>query len=873
MKNKKFLLLILFAFLLLVNFSFGAPVISKDVIYNQNSIYPSISLYNDTAKTPESRIKDYRVNLDSDSLGHIIIYSNVTLYQDGRLFTSKLFTTITNNTVQVSNYKIFIKNSTTITKEIIDMGECKEDLKNGTSSIYPCQIGSHTEDFTYEFWSEYKGDVMKGDILSPITYQTRTEFDKPINMRIDWIPCVDGVCMQELLWVNNVSWTSRSLHTINLAGITAGENLTNFPYRVFINASTVNLSLTRTDGCDFRFTDAGGNLELNHTNPIFINSSDVVFDVRVPSISNITNTSIYIYYNNPSATCNGNPNGVYDDDYRIVSHLNDSGDAGSTRNIPNDKTFVGISNMNGTLSGTTPASAYITGIIANRLSLTGSAVRSEVNYSDPDLIPSNTLSFTFEGFWQANAEETTERNLFDFENNGAINRLFRAITNENNVANRVTFQTFDDIGVNLTNLTVNLTNLTVNSYLTFTGISNGELAIYVNGTKIINKTIGNLSIPVQSNNGNHLGSDRTGTSNLYKGNTQEFRVSASTGSTAKRSDKWIKAEYLSLTNRLGFTGAQENLGSINVSLVSPVNNNQTNNATIFLNASIITTGFTVNNLTFFAGNFTQFNTTNNGINNFSYNWTYTFADGNYTWNVTACGNSSTTITCFSSNTNSFYVDATPPTINLTMTSSFTTPTILSTFSVADAGIGLSSCYYNVSNSTGNVLSNIPISSCSTNTSLVFNVPRLDTYNFTLFANDSLGNSNSTRFSFISQTPAVQGGNPTNPEINISNISSQNQESISGSSGQGVGTFSSGLIGKLISATSEKGGYVYSQENAQLAFNMLISFIGVLLFTLSALFWRKVFRDKRTNQIQSTRVILATFSTVVFGYLLLLFVVL
>ena len=114
-------------------------------------------------------------------------------------------------------------------------------------------------------------------------------------------------------------WQFRKEITINTGQVPA--TLTNFPLLVEATASAA-----QTNGEDILFTDNTGTFKLAHE----IESYDYVSGalvswVKVPSLDDTT--VIYMYYGNPSSGDQSNPSGVWDDNYVMVQHLNEtSGD-------------------------------------------------------------------------------------------------------------------------------------------------------------------------------------------------------------------------------------------------------------------------------------------------------------------------------------------------------------------------------------------------------------------------------------------------------------------------------------------------------------------------------------------------------------------
>jgi hypothetical protein len=97
--------------------------------------------------------------------------------------------------------------------------------------------------------------------------------------------------------------------------------LTNFP--VLIDLTDSDLALhAKSNGDDILFTTGDGITKLAHEIESYDSGSGrVVAWVNVPSVSNTTDTSIYMYYGNLNVNNQQNPSGVWDSNYLNVEHL------------------------------------------------------------------------------------------------------------------------------------------------------------------------------------------------------------------------------------------------------------------------------------------------------------------------------------------------------------------------------------------------------------------------------------------------------------------------------------------------------------------------------------------------------------------------
>ena len=113
------------------------------------------------------------------------------------------------------------------------------------------------------------------------------------------------------------SWPYRQNITINKVYVTGtGVTLTNFPVLVSITDTYLTSSQVQSNGNDILFTASDGTTKLSHEIENFTQSTGTfVAWVNVPSLPNSTNTTVYMYYGNPSASNQQNAAGVWDSNY------------------------------------------------------------------------------------------------------------------------------------------------------------------------------------------------------------------------------------------------------------------------------------------------------------------------------------------------------------------------------------------------------------------------------------------------------------------------------------------------------------------------------------------------------------------------------
>jgi hypothetical protein len=139
-------------------------------------------------------------------------------------------------------------------------------------------------------------------------------------------------------------WAFRKELRIN--GSLISGNLLNFP--VLVNIVDGDLSIhARTNGDDIVFTDSLGN-KLDHEIEKFDNNNGgLVAWVRVPNLAALEDKILYMYYGNPIASNQQNPEAVWDADFGMVQHLE------GTSGLLTDSTFNNNdgSAMNGVTQG------------------------------------------------------------------------------------------------------------------------------------------------------------------------------------------------------------------------------------------------------------------------------------------------------------------------------------------------------------------------------------------------------------------------------------------------------------------------------------------------------------------------------------------
>ena len=122
-------------------------------------------------------------------------------------------------------------------------------------------------------------------------------------------------------------WMYRKMITINHTRVVGESSLHNFP--VVINITDPDLrDKAQSDGDDILFMNGSGMAHrLNHEIECYNNGNGhLVAWVNVTNLSSTTNTTLYMYYGNSDCSSQENVSGMWDSDYMMVQHLNETSD-------------------------------------------------------------------------------------------------------------------------------------------------------------------------------------------------------------------------------------------------------------------------------------------------------------------------------------------------------------------------------------------------------------------------------------------------------------------------------------------------------------------------------------------------------------------
>lgn len=123
-------------------------------------------------------------------------------------------------------------------------------------------------------------------------------------------------------WWND-SWHYRKEIKINHAKV-AGD-LSDFPVLISITDSNVSLK-AQSDGDDIIFTDSVSKQKLSHEIESYDNATGkLIAWVKVPNLSSSVDTVLYMYYGNATVSSGQDTENVWDSNFKLVQHLEESG--------------------------------------------------------------------------------------------------------------------------------------------------------------------------------------------------------------------------------------------------------------------------------------------------------------------------------------------------------------------------------------------------------------------------------------------------------------------------------------------------------------------------------------------------------------------
>lgn len=269
--------------------------------------------------------------------------------------------------------------------------------------------------------------------------------------------------------VNSVNWWNTGYQKriqINIDNSDQNTTFTNQPVLIRLNSSVAGYSNFKSDGSDIRFVASDNSTNLDFEVESWdVNGNSYVW-VRIPTVAASTTTTIFMYFDNPSATLGQNPTSLWTR-YQAVWHLEES--ASGTAPQFKDSTATG---KHGTaVNGPTTAP----GIIGNALSFGGNYDSMDVGSLISTLGGTATLSYWIKTNQTGNNTNYLAPGVTGVEEQGGVNDIFWGW-----------FDASGFIAVTAGNGTGAKSNLAINDnvwrHITITrNATDGAVSFYVNG--------------------------------------------------------------------------------------------------------------------------------------------------------------------------------------------------------------------------------------------------------------------------------------------------------------------------------------------------------------------------------------------------------
>ena len=338
-----------------------------------------------------------------------------------------------------------------------------------------------------------------------------------------------------MAWLSG--YTYRRKLTIDSSKV--DSSLTDFPVTVIFTSSNLDFSSMQADGDDIRFTDSDGTTVLDYEVERFDQSgSKAEYHVKIPSVSDSSNTIFYVYYVNTGATGGSNATGVWDSNFKMVQHLK-----GASVTDLDDST----SNNNDFDTEVSSPSYDTDAKVGKGIDFDG----SDDYITCPDSA-SLDLSGSFLAEALINPDNATNARYFMGKaeyNGGSDNSGFAPRVN----SNRIQVEIYNNGGGAYFSATSSIAVDTWYHVALQLDDTNNEFKIFINGSQsgsTHSHTAGigtnNAAFSIARIIGSGFGTA------VFNGTIDEVRISDS-----DRTDAWIKATYHSLFDTLLTYGAEE----------------------------------------------------------------------------------------------------------------------------------------------------------------------------------------------------------------------------------------------------------------------------------------------------------------------------
>lgn len=333
-------------------------------------------------------------------------------------------------------------------------------------------------------------------------------------------------------------WNYRKPITVDASNIDA--SLSDFPVLVKLSNSNFDFSKALSSGNDIRFTLADGSTLLKYEREIHNDVAEkAVYHVKVPNVDNSTDTIIYMYYGNALAGDGADAENVWDANFVAVYHMK------------NDTSSTILDSTSNNYDGTKSASNQPLEVDG----LNGKAQDFERNNNQQINIGDLNFdgAFTIEGLLNPESlaiSPSYYNNYLTGKFNSAGNNSQANVTclfNENGHPYIIIGDTVDSQAYNPSTPAISVGSY---QYVAFKG-DNSDIVIWIDDSFA---TTTQTVIPADNSNSRDIGQagDFNGANSPFDGIIDEVRFS-----DVARSDAWLKATRLTLSDSLLVVGSEE----------------------------------------------------------------------------------------------------------------------------------------------------------------------------------------------------------------------------------------------------------------------------------------------------------------------------
>ena len=339
-------------------------------------------------------------------------------------------------------------------------------------------------------------------------------------------------------WFAGGVWQYRKAITVDNNKVSGTSTLANFP--MLYSVTDADLKYTgsggnvgKSDGSDILFTSSDGVTKLFHEIEYYASTTgEIVAWVKIPSLSNSVDTTIYIYYGNVSAPDQQDAANVWESNYKAVWHMGD-GDS-TAANFYKDST---INANHGQLTDSSGGTAQASGKMGQALDFQGDADVLSIA-ADTSLNLVNNGDYTLEAWlYPSWASEAAVDTVFAQADGSGTGRsiLFLDLAEANSSVEPNEYVSYLGASFKQSDISAAINTW---QHVVFTVTENGTsdaVRFYVNGVA------GSAATTNSETNNNgiwRIGSHKNAGIEFFEGIMDEVRFSA----TAHSAD-WIATEY------------------------------------------------------------------------------------------------------------------------------------------------------------------------------------------------------------------------------------------------------------------------------------------------------------------------------------------